>query len=178
MTLKPVPVHFPASPASGPSGFAAAAGSVVPAGVVSSIGGRGPKTKSATDSMIPPFNELEPEELTEPVKRYFPLSISMVSRRRLTCNDPIQGYGRQRCRGSKVRPQADGDGRVRRSYQECLRSGTDGELRANPLATESGRPNVASYVDDALGKGATALLGGECPDGIGWALASHFYRRQ
>ncbi|MFD5388593.1 NADP-dependent succinic semialdehyde dehydrogenase [Streptomyces sp. NPDC127074] len=37
-----------------------------------------------------------------------------------------------------------------------------------PLATESGRQDVAGYVDDAVGKGATVLLGGERPDGPGW----------
>jgi len=42
--------------------------------------------------------------------------------------------------------------------------GTD----VGPLATESGRRDVESYVDDAVGKGATALVGGERPDGPGW----------
>ncbi|MFC3574130.1 NADP-dependent succinic semialdehyde dehydrogenase [Streptomyces yaanensis] len=42
--------------------------------------------------------------------------------------------------------------------------GTD----VGPLATESGRRDVASYVDDAVAKGATVLLGGELPDGPGW----------
>ncbi|WP_433208717.1 NADP-dependent succinic semialdehyde dehydrogenase [Nocardia sp. CA-107356] len=42
--------------------------------------------------------------------------------------------------------------------------GTD----VGPLATESGRREVESYVDDAVGKGATVLLGGERPDGPGW----------
>ncbi|WP_330480192.1 NADP-dependent succinic semialdehyde dehydrogenase [Streptomyces sp. NBC_01544] len=37
-----------------------------------------------------------------------------------------------------------------------------------PLATESGRRDVAAYVDDAVGKGATVLLGGRLPDGPGW----------
>jgi succinate-semialdehyde dehydrogenase/glutarate-semialdehyde dehydrogenase len=42
--------------------------------------------------------------------------------------------------------------------------GTD----VGPLATESGRRDVESYVDDAVGKGATVRLGGERPDGPGW----------
>src|SRR5262249_5835142 len=42
--------------------------------------------------------------------------------------------------------------------------GTD----VGPLATESGRQDVESYVDDPVGKGATVLLGGERPDGPGW----------
>ncbi|MEU8948958.1 NADP-dependent succinic semialdehyde dehydrogenase [Streptomyces sp. NPDC048489] len=37
-----------------------------------------------------------------------------------------------------------------------------------PLATESGRSDVEAYVDDALGKGATALVGGARPEGPGW----------
>ncbi|MFE4461364.1 NADP-dependent succinic semialdehyde dehydrogenase [Nocardia tengchongensis] len=37
-----------------------------------------------------------------------------------------------------------------------------------PLATESGRRDVESYVEDAVSKGATVLLGGERPDGPGW----------
>jgi succinate-semialdehyde dehydrogenase / glutarate-semialdehyde dehydrogenase len=37
-----------------------------------------------------------------------------------------------------------------------------------PLATESGRDDVEAYVDDALGKGAKALVGGKRPDGPGW----------
>ncbi|RMI28930.1 NADP-dependent succinic semialdehyde dehydrogenase [Nocardia stercoris] len=42
--------------------------------------------------------------------------------------------------------------------------GTD----VGPLATESGRRDVESYVEDAVGKGATVLVGGERPDGPGW----------
>ncbi|MFF2992990.1 NADP-dependent succinic semialdehyde dehydrogenase [Streptomyces sp. NPDC057950] len=42
--------------------------------------------------------------------------------------------------------------------------GTD----VGPLATESGRRDVEDYVDDAVGKGATALVGGSRPDGPGW----------
>jgi succinate-semialdehyde dehydrogenase/glutarate-semialdehyde dehydrogenase len=37
-----------------------------------------------------------------------------------------------------------------------------------PLATESGRDDVEAYVDDAVGKGAKALVGGKRPDGPGW----------
>ncbi|MFF4111895.1 NADP-dependent succinic semialdehyde dehydrogenase [Streptomyces sp. NPDC001714] len=43
-------------------------------------------------------------------------------------------------------------------------AGTD----VGPLATESGRQDVESYVDDAVAKGATVLLGGERPEGPGW----------
>jgi succinate-semialdehyde dehydrogenase/glutarate-semialdehyde dehydrogenase len=44
----------------------------------------------------------------------------------------------------------------------------DESTDVGPLATESGRRDVESYVDDAVGKGATLLLGGERPDGPGW----------
>ncbi|MFF3563584.1 NADP-dependent succinic semialdehyde dehydrogenase [Streptomyces sp. NPDC002574] len=44
----------------------------------------------------------------------------------------------------------------------------DADTDVGPLATESGRRDVESYVDDAVGKGATALLGGERPDRPGW----------
>jgi hypothetical protein len=37
-----------------------------------------------------------------------------------------------------------------------------------PLATESGRADVDAYVQDALAKGATALVGGHKPDSPGW----------
>ncbi|MFG3125040.1 NADP-dependent succinic semialdehyde dehydrogenase [Streptomyces sp. NPDC048201] len=37
-----------------------------------------------------------------------------------------------------------------------------------PLATESGRRDVEDYVEDAVGKGATVLVGGERPDRPGW----------
>ncbi|MGW3630926.1 NADP-dependent succinic semialdehyde dehydrogenase [Streptomyces sp. NPDC005122] len=42
--------------------------------------------------------------------------------------------------------------------------GTD----VGPLATESGRRDVEDYVDDAVGKGATALVGGSRPERPGW----------
>lgn len=37
-----------------------------------------------------------------------------------------------------------------------------------PLATSSGRDDLAALVDDALAHGATALVGGSTPDGPGW----------
>lgn len=37
-----------------------------------------------------------------------------------------------------------------------------------PLATESGRQDVEDYVADAVGKGATVLVGGERPERPGW----------
>lgn len=37
-----------------------------------------------------------------------------------------------------------------------------------PLATQSGRDELAELVDDALAQGATALVGGRTPDGPGW----------
>jgi succinate-semialdehyde dehydrogenase / glutarate-semialdehyde dehydrogenase len=37
-----------------------------------------------------------------------------------------------------------------------------------PLATEAGRKDVENYVDDAVGKGATVLVGGKRPDRPGW----------
>ncbi|MGB8403448.1 MAG: NADP-dependent succinic semialdehyde dehydrogenase [Mycobacterium sp.] len=37
-----------------------------------------------------------------------------------------------------------------------------------PLATESGRDDVEAYVDDAVAKGAKALVGGKRPEGPGW----------
>ena len=37
-----------------------------------------------------------------------------------------------------------------------------------PVATESGRTDLIDLVDDALAKGATALTGGQLPDGPGW----------
>lgn len=37
-----------------------------------------------------------------------------------------------------------------------------------PLATEQGRRDAHALVEDALAKGATALVGGEIPDGPGW----------
>ncbi|MFJ4849923.1 NADP-dependent succinic semialdehyde dehydrogenase [Streptomyces sp. NPDC088733] len=44
----------------------------------------------------------------------------------------------------------------------------DAATDVGPLATESGRGDVESYVDDAVAKGATVLLGGERPDRPGW----------
>jgi succinate-semialdehyde dehydrogenase / glutarate-semialdehyde dehydrogenase len=37
-----------------------------------------------------------------------------------------------------------------------------------PLATESGRRDLAGLVDDAVAKGARVLAGGSVPDGPGW----------
>jgi succinate-semialdehyde dehydrogenase/glutarate-semialdehyde dehydrogenase len=44
----------------------------------------------------------------------------------------------------------------------------DDATDVGPLATESGRDDVEAYVDDAVGKGAKALVGGNRPDGPGW----------
>jgi len=44
----------------------------------------------------------------------------------------------------------------------------DDATDVGPLATESGREDVEAYVDDAVGKGAKALVGGKRPDGPGW----------
>jgi succinate-semialdehyde dehydrogenase/glutarate-semialdehyde dehydrogenase len=44
----------------------------------------------------------------------------------------------------------------------------DGTTDIGPLATESGRNDVEAYVDDAVGKGAKALVGGKRPDRPGW----------
>jgi succinate-semialdehyde dehydrogenase/glutarate-semialdehyde dehydrogenase len=40
--------------------------------------------------------------------------------------------------------------------------------KVGPLATESGRDDVERYVQDAVDKGATVVVGGERPDGPGW----------
>jgi succinate-semialdehyde dehydrogenase / glutarate-semialdehyde dehydrogenase len=45
-----------------------------------------------------------------------------------------------------------------------MAGGTD----VGPLATESGRDEVAAQVRDAVSRGATVLCGGEVPDGPGW----------
>jgi succinate-semialdehyde dehydrogenase/glutarate-semialdehyde dehydrogenase len=37
-----------------------------------------------------------------------------------------------------------------------------------PLATEQGREDVERYVQDAVDKGATVVVGGQRPDGPGW----------
>ncbi|MFF9376606.1 NADP-dependent succinic semialdehyde dehydrogenase [Streptomyces griseoluteus] len=44
----------------------------------------------------------------------------------------------------------------------------DEDTDVGPLATESGRQDVEDYVEDAVGKGATVLVGGERPDRPGW----------
>jgi succinate-semialdehyde dehydrogenase/glutarate-semialdehyde dehydrogenase len=41
-------------------------------------------------------------------------------------------------------------------------------IDVGPLATESGRDDLAELVTDAVGKGATALTGGSAPDRAGW----------
>jgi succinate-semialdehyde dehydrogenase/glutarate-semialdehyde dehydrogenase len=44
----------------------------------------------------------------------------------------------------------------------------DADTQIGPLATESGREDVEKYVDDAVAKGATALVGGKRVDRPGW----------
>jgi succinate-semialdehyde dehydrogenase/glutarate-semialdehyde dehydrogenase len=44
----------------------------------------------------------------------------------------------------------------------------DPDTKVGPLATESGRDDVERYVQDAVDKGATVVVGGERPDGSGW----------
>lgn len=44
----------------------------------------------------------------------------------------------------------------------------DPGTRIGPIATESGRDELAELVDDARAKGAEVLTGGEVPDGPGW----------
>ncbi|WP_446039055.1 NADP-dependent succinic semialdehyde dehydrogenase [Streptomyces sp. SID1121] len=44
----------------------------------------------------------------------------------------------------------------------------DDATDVGPLATESGRLDVEAYVDDAVSKGATALVGGHRLEGPGW----------
>lgn len=45
---------------------------------------------------------------------------------------------------------------------------TDDATDIGPLATASGRDDLAALVDDALAKGATARVGGHVPSGDGW----------
>jgi succinate-semialdehyde dehydrogenase/glutarate-semialdehyde dehydrogenase len=47
----------------------------------------------------------------------------------------------------------------------------DASVDVGPVATESGRADLAELVDDAISKGATVLAGGAALDGPGW-----FYR--
>ena len=42
------------------------------------------------------------------------------------------------------------------------------ETKVGPLATESGREDVERYVQDAVDKGATVVVGGQRPEGPGW----------
>jgi succinate-semialdehyde dehydrogenase/glutarate-semialdehyde dehydrogenase len=44
----------------------------------------------------------------------------------------------------------------------------DPDTEIGPLATESGREDVEKYVQDAVDKGATVVVGGQRPDGPGW----------
>jgi succinate-semialdehyde dehydrogenase/glutarate-semialdehyde dehydrogenase len=44
----------------------------------------------------------------------------------------------------------------------------DGDTQVGPLATESGLEDVERYVQDAVGKGATVLVGGRRVDRPGW----------
>jgi len=42
------------------------------------------------------------------------------------------------------------------------------DTQVGPLATEQGRDDVERYVQDAVDKGATVVVGGQRPDGPGW----------
>jgi len=42
------------------------------------------------------------------------------------------------------------------------------DTTVGPLATEQGREDVENYVQDAVDKGATVVVGGQRPDGPGW----------
>jgi succinate-semialdehyde dehydrogenase / glutarate-semialdehyde dehydrogenase len=42
------------------------------------------------------------------------------------------------------------------------------DTQVGPLATEQGREDVEHYVQDAVDKGATVVVGGQRPDGPGW----------
>ncbi|HLM04172.1 MAG TPA: NADP-dependent succinic semialdehyde dehydrogenase [Blastococcus sp.] len=42
------------------------------------------------------------------------------------------------------------------------------DTQVGPLATESGRDDVEKYVQDAIDKGATVVVGGQRPDDPGW----------
>jgi succinate-semialdehyde dehydrogenase/glutarate-semialdehyde dehydrogenase len=44
----------------------------------------------------------------------------------------------------------------------------DPDTQIGPLATEQGREDVEKYVQDAVDKGATVVVGGQRPDGPGW----------
>jgi succinate-semialdehyde dehydrogenase/glutarate-semialdehyde dehydrogenase len=44
----------------------------------------------------------------------------------------------------------------------------DPDTKVGPLATESGREDVERYVQDAVDKGATVVVGGQRPSGPGW----------
>jgi succinate-semialdehyde dehydrogenase/glutarate-semialdehyde dehydrogenase len=44
----------------------------------------------------------------------------------------------------------------------------DESTDVGPVATETGRSELAELVDDAMSKGATVLVGGKAPEGAGW----------
>jgi succinate-semialdehyde dehydrogenase/glutarate-semialdehyde dehydrogenase len=47
----------------------------------------------------------------------------------------------------------------------------DESVQVGPLATKSGRDEIAELVDDAVERGATLLAGGSAPEGDGWFYA-------
>lgn len=47
----------------------------------------------------------------------------------------------------------------------------DESVQVGPLATRSGRDEIAELVDDAVERGATLLTGGSAPEGDGWFYA-------
>jgi succinate-semialdehyde dehydrogenase/glutarate-semialdehyde dehydrogenase len=68
---------------------------------------------------------------------------------------------------------ADVAGEFTRLFAEKLGALTVGDPMADgtqvgPLATESGREDVERYVQDAVDKGATVVVGGKRPDRPGW----------
>jgi len=44
----------------------------------------------------------------------------------------------------------------------------DESVQVGPLATKSGRDEIAELVEDAIARGATVLTGGAAPEGAGW----------
>jgi succinate-semialdehyde dehydrogenase/glutarate-semialdehyde dehydrogenase len=47
-------------------------------------------------------------------------------------------------------------------------NGLEDEVKVGPLVEKKQRDKVAELVDDAVGKGATVVTGGQVPDGPGW----------
>lgn len=47
-------------------------------------------------------------------------------------------------------------------------NGLEDDVKVGPLVEEKQRDKVAELVDDAVGKGATVVTGGQVPDGPGW----------